>query len=101
MAEYTGSQPLLIEQTFGPSLPNAARLYLEGSVVDAERLVEQGMPIGRYPGITLRNAHLQYIVTWYVVLYTLVDVGIHWLLLLLGCVILCFEDRGQRMRREC
>ena len=29
-------------------------------------MTEQGMPIGRYPGITLRNAHLQYIVTWYV-----------------------------------
>ena len=29
------------------------------------RLVENGIPIGRYPGITLRNAHFQYIVTWY------------------------------------
>ena len=78
MAEYTGSQPLLVEQTFGPPLPNSARLCLEGSIVDGERLVEQGLPIGRYPGITLRNAHFQYIVTWYVLLYMVVDVGTHW-----------------------
>ena len=68
MAEYTGSQPLLVEQTFGFPVPNTVRLFLEGSIVDADRLVEQGMPIGRYPGITLRNAHFQYIVTWYVLL---------------------------------
>jgi cytochrome oxidase assembly protein ShyY1 len=37
----------------------------EGGLIDAEKLVEQGAPIGRYPGITLRNAHFQYIVTWY------------------------------------
>jgi cytochrome oxidase assembly protein ShyY1 len=40
-------------------------LIVEGSMIEAEKLVEEGMPIGRYPGITLRNAHFQYIVTWY------------------------------------
>ena len=39
-------------------------LILDGGLLDAEKLTEQGMPIGRYPGITLRNAHFQYIVTW-------------------------------------
>lgn len=68
MAEYTGSQPLLVEQTFGFPVLSVARLCLEGGIVDADRLVEQGMPIGRYPGITLRNAHFQYIITWYVLL---------------------------------
>lgn len=34
-------------------------------MIDAEKMVEKGEPIGRYPGITLRNAHFQYIVTWY------------------------------------
>jgi cytochrome oxidase assembly protein ShyY1 len=40
-------------------------LTVEGGLIDAEKLMEQGTPIGRYPGITLRNAHFQYIVTWY------------------------------------
>ena len=64
MAEYTGSQPLLIEQTFGNPFPFSV-LMEDGGLVDAERLTEEGTPIGRYPGITLRNAHFQYIVTWY------------------------------------
>lgn len=38
---------------------------IDGGLLDAEKMVEQGLPIGRYPGITLRNAHFQYIVTWY------------------------------------
>ena len=68
MAEYTGTQPLLVEQTFGtpPSLRQCFLLTPDGGLVDAERLTEEGTPIGRYPGITLRNAHFQYIVTWYV-----------------------------------
>jgi surfeit locus 1 family protein len=66
MAEYTGAQPLLIEQTFGMSIRSwELLLIVDGGLIEAEKLAEQGMPIGRYPGITLRNAHLQYIVTWY------------------------------------
>ena len=66
MAEWTGSQPLLIEQTFGVTSSQLI-FTLDGGLLDAEKLTEKGIPIGRYPGITLRNAHFQYIVTWYAI----------------------------------
>jgi len=48
-----------------PTSPVEHHVYcVDGGLLDAEKLTEQGMPIGRYPGITLRNAHFQYIVTW-------------------------------------
>jgi cytochrome oxidase assembly protein ShyY1 len=68
MAEYTGAQPLLIEQTFGTLRSQYSKFLIDatdGGLTDAEIMVEKGQPIGRYPGITLRNAHFQYIVTWY------------------------------------
>lgn len=75
MAEYTGTEPFLVEQTFGMSptcltvshslLCFRMDLIVEGGLVEAEKFTENGIPIGRYPGITLRNAHFQYIVTWY------------------------------------
>ncbi|KAL1963739.1 hypothetical protein VTN77DRAFT_7805 [Rasamsonia byssochlamydoides] len=53
MAELTGSQPVLIEETMVPDL------------VEAYDRTEKGIPIGRPPQVNLRNNHLQYIFTWY------------------------------------
>jgi cytochrome oxidase assembly protein ShyY1 len=76
MAEYTASQPLLVEQTFG--IPNTLSiLIIDGGLIDAEKLVEKGTPIGRYLGLTLRNAHFQYIVTWYVCFLIALTAGTH------------------------
>jgi cytochrome oxidase assembly protein ShyY1 len=121
MAEYTGSQPLLIEQTFG-SIPNSPISPLpshppssahsplsrnsltccgDGGLLDAEQLVEKGMPIGRYPGITIRNAHFQYIVTWYASILRGINIGILLHLLQRECVIFFFDVRGLLMRNGC
>jgi cytochrome oxidase assembly protein ShyY1 len=37
----------------------------EGSTADAAARLKQGLPIGRWPTVDLRNAHLSYAVTWY------------------------------------
>jgi cytochrome oxidase assembly protein ShyY1 len=64
MAAYTGSEPVLVDQTFGLLRAPSKLTSVDGGILDATRMAENGIPIGRYPGITLRNAHLQYIVTW-------------------------------------
>lgn len=64
--------------------------------MEADRKIEQGIPIGRYPGITLRNAHLQYIVTWYSYYERKLMEGIPWQLSRRGCVTLYFADQGRR-----
>ena len=52
MAEYTGSEPIWIEETMKPDL------------VQAYDRTEKGIPIGRPAEVTLRNNHTQYIFTW-------------------------------------
>lgn len=52
MAEYSGSEPVWIEETMAPSL------------LESYRREELGVPIGRAPEVNLRNNHVQYIVTW-------------------------------------
>ncbi|KAK5955855.1 surf-like protein [Knufia fluminis] len=54
MARYSGSEPIWIEETMTPSL------------LETYRREEKGIPIGRAPEVNLRNNHVQYIVTWYV-----------------------------------
>jgi len=76
-----------------------AVLTVDGGLVDAERLTEEGTPIGRYPGITLRNAHFQYIVTWYALKFLVrLTGGIHLPLWRVGCVISCFGGPERHMR---
>ncbi|CAG8442162.1 288_t:CDS:10, partial [Scutellospora calospora] len=53
MAERTGAQPVLIEQS------------LEGSPYLINQMIEDGIPIGKIPSVELRNTHLQYAITWY------------------------------------
>ncbi|OJJ43423.1 hypothetical protein ASPZODRAFT_74468 [Penicilliopsis zonata CBS 506.65] len=53
MAEYTGSQPVWIEETMVPDLLEA---------YDREA---KGIPIGRAPEVNLKNNHTQYIFTWF------------------------------------
>ncbi|KAF2265397.1 SURF-family protein Shy1 [Lojkania enalia] len=53
MAEYTGSQPVWVEETMVPDM-----------LVNYER-EPKGIPIGRPPAVNLRNNHTQYIFTWY------------------------------------
>jgi len=55
MASHSGSEPIWIEETMTPSL------------LESYRREEKGIPIGRAPEVNLRNNHVQYIVTWYVV----------------------------------
>ncbi|KAL0951508.1 hypothetical protein HGRIS_008193 [Hohenbuehelia grisea] len=58
MAEYSGGeaagvQPVFIEEIF------------EGHAGEAASRVAKGMPVGRPPTVDLRNAHLSYVITWY------------------------------------
>lgn len=53
MAEFSGSQPVWIEETMRPDL------------VEAYNRQDSGRPIGRAPEVNLRNNHTQYIFTWY------------------------------------
>ncbi|EMD65321.1 hypothetical protein COCSADRAFT_35380 [Bipolaris sorokiniana ND90Pr] len=53
MAEYSGSQPVWVEETMTPDL-----------LTNYER-EPKGIPIGRAPTVNLRNNHTQYIFTWY------------------------------------
>ncbi|KAG6840916.1 hypothetical protein C0991_003258 [Blastosporella zonata] len=60
MTEYAGGkeagvQPVFVEQIF------------EGHAGEAGTRLSKGIPIGRAPTIDLRNAHLSYVITWYVV----------------------------------
>ena len=59
MARYSGSEPIWIEETMTPSL------------LEAYHREAKGIPIGRAPEVNLRNNHVQYIVTWYVISYRL------------------------------
>ncbi|CAG8510645.1 12330_t:CDS:2 [Cetraspora pellucida] len=67
MAERTGAQPVLVEQS------------LEGSPYLINKMIDDGIPVGKIPNVDLRNTHLQYAITWYslsvatsIMLYTLV-----------------------------
>ncbi|KAJ9210699.1 hypothetical protein DTO166G4_7659 [Paecilomyces variotii] len=53
MAEFTGSQPVWIEETMTPGL------------IESWDRAAKGIPIGRAPEVNLRNNHMQYIFTWY------------------------------------
>ncbi|KAF3941393.1 hypothetical protein ABW19_dt0205982 [Dactylella cylindrospora] len=53
MAEFTGSQEVLVEET------------MEHTIMGLMDREAKGIPIGRVPEVTLRNNHFQYIVTWY------------------------------------
>ncbi|KAL1995494.1 hypothetical protein VTN49DRAFT_1681 [Thermomyces lanuginosus] len=53
MAELTGAQPVLIEETMVPDLVEELNRH------------DKGIPIARPPEVNLRNNHLQYIFTWY------------------------------------
>ena len=55
MAQLSGSEPVWIEETMKPNL-----------LVSYDR-ESKGIPIGRAAEVNLRNNHLQYIVTWYVI----------------------------------
>jgi surfeit locus 1 family protein len=54
MADFTGSQPVWIEETMKPDL------------VESYDREAKGIPIGRPAEVNLRNNHTQYIVTWLV-----------------------------------
>ncbi|CAG8767174.1 11061_t:CDS:2, partial [Racocetra persica] len=51
MAEIIGAQPVLIEQS------------LEGSPYLINKMIDDGIPIGKIPSVELRNTHLQYAIT--------------------------------------
>ncbi|KAJ5819802.1 hypothetical protein N7474_005393 [Penicillium riverlandense] len=53
MAEFSGSQPILIEATMVPDL------------LEAYDRQAKGIPIGRAAEVNLRNNHSQYIFTWF------------------------------------
>ncbi|KAJ8522036.1 hypothetical protein ONZ45_g1357 [Pleurotus djamor] len=58
MAAFAGGedsnvQPVFLEQVF------------EGHAGEAASRLTSGIPIGRPPTVTLRNAHLSYVITWY------------------------------------
>ncbi|CAJ0636704.1 6843_t:CDS:2, partial [Entrophospora sp. SA101] len=53
MAESTNAQPIMIEQS------------LDTSPFLKNKLIEDGIPVGKEPSIELRNTHLQYAITWY------------------------------------
>ncbi|KAJ9622722.1 surf-like protein [Taxawa tesnikishii (nom. ined.)] len=53
MAQFTGSQPVWIEETMKPDL------------IESYDREAKGIPIGRPPEVNLRNNHTQYIFTWY------------------------------------
>lgn len=38
----------------------------EGHAGEASTRLDKGIPIGRAPTVDLRNAHLSYVITWYV-----------------------------------
>ncbi|CAG8492535.1 1494_t:CDS:2 [Funneliformis caledonium] len=52
MAQRTGAQPVMIEQS------------LEGSPFLTNHLIQNGIPVGKIPNVELRNTHLQYAITW-------------------------------------
>ncbi|CAG8492894.1 2914_t:CDS:2 [Ambispora gerdemannii] len=53
MAERTGAQPVLIEQSL--EVPHYA----------TNTLIDDGIPIGKLPQVEFRNTHLEYAITWY------------------------------------
>jgi len=74
MAEWTGSQPIWIEETMGKIsvFHNVhicvIKLKLTWTLVPELLQIyhreERGIPIGRAPEVSLRNNHTQYIFTW-------------------------------------
>jgi len=76
MAEWTGSQPVWIEETMSKISIFLGHvdlielieslLLIVPDLVNAFDKESKGIPIGRPPQITLRNNHAQYIFTWYV-----------------------------------
>jgi hypothetical protein len=49
------------------------KFLAEGHAGEAGSRLVKGIPIGRAPSIDLRNAHLSYVITWYVFLNNLLD----------------------------
>lgn len=41
-------------------------VFQEGHAGDANIKLSKGIPVGRAPTVDLRNAHLSYVITWYV-----------------------------------
>ena len=41
-------------------------VFQEGHAGDANTKLSKGIPVGRTPTVDLRNAHLSYVITWYV-----------------------------------
>ena len=56
MAELVGAQPVWVEMTMKPDY------------VETQERMRKGIPVGRPAEVNLRNNHLQYIVTWYVLI---------------------------------
>lgn len=77
MADFAGGekenvQPVYVEQIFGASLhiilllPRLLRDNAAGHAGEAASLLDKGVPVGREPTVNLRNSHLSYVITWYV-----------------------------------
>ena len=59
MAGLVGAQPVWVEMTMEPDY------------VETQQRMRKGIPVGRPAEVNLRNNHLQYIVTWYVLIWNL------------------------------
>ena len=57
MAGLVGAQPVWVEMTMEPDY------------VETQERMRKGIPVGRPAEVNLRNNHLQYIVTWYVLIW--------------------------------
>ncbi|KAG9286652.1 hypothetical protein G9A89_012202 [Geosiphon pyriformis] len=53
MGKHTGAQPVLIEESLGTSP------YL------INKLIDEGVPVGKIPQVDYTNTHLEYAITWY------------------------------------
>lgn len=63
MAKFSGSEAIWIEETMAPSL------------LESYRREERGIPIGRPAEVNLRNNHVQYIVTWLVLISSFIFIA--------------------------
>ena len=68
MAEFSGSDPVWIEETMGMSFQSNIRTSVYGEteqdLLKAYDREPSGIPIGRPAEVNLRNNHTQYIFTW-------------------------------------
>lgn len=49
-----------------PAIRFEYKQFTEGHAGDAATRELKGIPIGRAPTVDVRNAHLSYVITWYV-----------------------------------